>query len=178
MARKKDRFEVFKRDGFTCQYCGRTPPEVILELDHIIPKSKGGTDNIDNYITACFDCNRGKGGNNLSDKSPQVENRIETLREKQTQIKKYNRYLQDKERVITEYTIALDEILDGYFGKVFTESFHRITSRRFFVSLPNQKVYDALHIACSKMPDDSDNAVRYFCGICWNWIKRPDTRDW
>lgn len=57
----KTRFEVFKRDGFICQYCGRRPPEVILEADHIVPKSKGGTDIIENLITACYECNRGKG---------------------------------------------------------------------------------------------------------------------
>jgi 5-methylcytosine-specific restriction endonuclease McrA len=34
---KKLRFEVFKRDNFTCQYCGRETPEVILEADHVIP---------------------------------------------------------------------------------------------------------------------------------------------
>ena len=55
------RFEVFKRDGFTCQYCGRKTPEVVLELDHIIPRVEGGTDEIHNLITACWDCNRGKG---------------------------------------------------------------------------------------------------------------------
>ena len=58
---KKIRFEVFKRDGFQCVYCGKTPPEVILEVDHIEPVSKGGTDDLNNLVTACFDCNRGKG---------------------------------------------------------------------------------------------------------------------
>jgi 5-methylcytosine-specific restriction endonuclease McrA len=34
---KKLRFEVFKRDGFSCQYCGAHPPDVLLEIDHVIP---------------------------------------------------------------------------------------------------------------------------------------------
>ena len=58
---QKLRFEVFKRDKHTCQYCGRSPPAVILEVDHIIPISSGGTDELSNLITSCFDCNRGKG---------------------------------------------------------------------------------------------------------------------
>lgn len=57
----KVRFAVLKRDNFTCQYCGRKPPEVILEVDHIYPKSKGGLNKIENYKTACRDCNIGKG---------------------------------------------------------------------------------------------------------------------
>ena len=57
---KKLRFEVFKRDGFKCAYCGKNPPQVTLEVDHIDPKSKGGKDDINNLVSACFDCNRGK----------------------------------------------------------------------------------------------------------------------
>jgi len=57
---KKIRFEVFKRDGFKCAYCGKSPPQITLEVDHIDPRSKGGKDDINNLLTACFDCNRGK----------------------------------------------------------------------------------------------------------------------
>ena len=57
---KKRRLDVFKRDSFQCAYCGKTPPNVVLEVDHIIPKSKSGSDDIDNLITSCFDCNRSK----------------------------------------------------------------------------------------------------------------------
>lgn len=56
------RFRVLLRDNFTCVYCGRNPKEdgVKLEVDHIIPKSRGGTDDIDNLVTACWECNQGK----------------------------------------------------------------------------------------------------------------------
>jgi 5-methylcytosine-specific restriction endonuclease McrA len=66
---RKLRFEVFKRDSFTCQYCGRSAPEVLLEADHIEPKAKGGKDTIFNLITACKDCNGGKSAIPLSDQS-------------------------------------------------------------------------------------------------------------
>ena len=56
----KLRFEVFKRDKFVCQYCGACGPDVELEIDHIIPVSRGGTDDMKNLKTACRDCNRGK----------------------------------------------------------------------------------------------------------------------
>ncbi len=57
----KLRFDVFRRDKFVCQYCGACGPDVELEIDHIVPVSRGGTDDIKNLKTACFDCNRGKG---------------------------------------------------------------------------------------------------------------------
>lgn len=66
---KKVRFEVFKRDGFTCQYCGKAAPDVILHVDHIAPVSKGGGNDILNLITSCADCNGGKGARPLDDQA-------------------------------------------------------------------------------------------------------------
>lgn len=57
---KKLRFEILQRDGFRCQYCGREGPEVALEIDHIKPRARGGTDDPENLTVACFMCNRGK----------------------------------------------------------------------------------------------------------------------
>jgi len=59
--RWKLRFEIFKRDNFTCQYCGRKAPNCELQIDHKIPSSKGGKNEENNYITACKECNLGKG---------------------------------------------------------------------------------------------------------------------
>ena len=70
---KRLRFEVFKRDSFTCQYCGLTAPKVLLEVDHITARANGGNDDILNLITACGDCNRGKSALELSDDSAIVK---------------------------------------------------------------------------------------------------------
>jgi hypothetical protein len=85
---KKIRFEVFKRDSFTCQYCGRKAPDVILHADHIHPKAEGGTDDVLNLVTSCRDCNLGKGPRTLDDHAT-VERRrsqLEELQERQEQI--------------------------------------------------------------------------------------------
>ena len=58
---KRKRFEVLKRDGFCCRYCGRSSPDVVMHVDHVIPLSAGGTHDIDNLIAACESCNLGKG---------------------------------------------------------------------------------------------------------------------
>lgn len=70
---KRVRFEVFKRDSFTCQYCGKQPPEVILHVDHIAPVAEGGSDDFDNLITSCQDCNLGKAAVPLGTVAPRPD---------------------------------------------------------------------------------------------------------
>ena len=57
---KRLRFAIFARDKFTCRYCGKQPPEVVLVIDHMIPVAEGGTNEETNLITSC-PCNAGKG---------------------------------------------------------------------------------------------------------------------
>lgn len=66
---KKLRFEVFKRDSFTCQYCGQKAPDVVLHCDHIIAVADGGKSEILNLVTACAGCNLGKGRTALDDRT-------------------------------------------------------------------------------------------------------------
>lgn len=60
------RRNVFLRDHFTCQYCSKTLPESQLNLDHVLPRDKGGVTSWDNIVTSCFRCNTRK-GNKLPD---------------------------------------------------------------------------------------------------------------
>lgn len=55
---KRTRFEVLKRDNYTCRYCRSTEAE--LTIDHVLPVALGGTDEPDNLVAACRDCNAGK----------------------------------------------------------------------------------------------------------------------
>jgi len=56
-----NRVTVLKRDKFRCVYCGRNSKQIELEIDHIVPFSKAGSNEISNLQTLCIDCNRGKG---------------------------------------------------------------------------------------------------------------------
>lgn len=58
------RYAVFYRSGFRCQACGASPKtddSVTLHVDHILPKSLGGTESVDNLQTLCMQCNISKG---------------------------------------------------------------------------------------------------------------------
>jgi hypothetical protein len=86
---KKTRFEVFKRDSFTCQYCGIAAPNVVLHVDHIQPVSKGGDEkDITNLITSCQSCNSGKGARELSDDAVIIRRKkqLDELQERREQL--------------------------------------------------------------------------------------------
>jgi len=58
------RRNILKRDGYRCQYCGTKSHE--LTIDHVIPKSRGGSDSWDNLVSACKECN-----NKKADRTPE-----------------------------------------------------------------------------------------------------------
>lgn len=68
------RFQILARDGFKCRYCGRSASEdnVKLHVDHILNKNNGGDDDPSNLITACQDCNIGKGKQMLVTNTGQI----------------------------------------------------------------------------------------------------------
>jgi hypothetical protein len=78
---KKIRFRILARDNFTCQYCGARAPEATLEVDHIVPRSRGGKNSPENLRTACFSCNRGKSDISLGYKLTEEDYRILRLLE-------------------------------------------------------------------------------------------------
>ena len=80
------RFEIFKRDGFTCRYCGKQPPSVKLVIDHVDPVSKGGTSMPSNLITSCETCNQGKGAKSMKDVSLTDEDSLRRSQENLEQI--------------------------------------------------------------------------------------------
>ena len=63
--RKLSRLEVFSRDNYSCQYCGKETRH--LTLDHVIPRYRGGPHTWENLVSACHVCNRRKGGKTLQE---------------------------------------------------------------------------------------------------------------
>jgi hypothetical protein len=172
---KKLRFEVFKRDGFICAYCGKAPPAVMLEVDHIEPKSKKGKDDIVNLITACFDCNRGK-SNILLDKIPeQLSDNLEVLKEKEAQLKEYRKFVKRIERRENRDINEIDNIYSNHFDDwELSKQFKMSSLKKFLSLLPKHEVSEAMYLAISKHPTDEDVCLKYFCGVCWRKIKK----DW
>jgi len=168
---KTTRFEVLKRDGFLCQYCGAHPPAAILEIDHIIAVSAGGLDDESNLVTACFDCNRGKGARDLSICPETIAEKSRILKEKEEQLAGYKKLLKAKRRRENRQIKSIEETFSTEFeGCVFTTSFEESIRRNFLPNLDPDELETAIGIACDKF-SDQDSAISYFCGICWRMIR-------
>ena len=77
---KFTRHNVFERDKNTCQYCGNVFERTDLNLDHVLPRDRGGLTTWDNVITACRDCNHRKGG-----RTPEEANMVLASKPRQPQ---------------------------------------------------------------------------------------------
>jgi hypothetical protein len=172
---KKLRFEVFKRDGFKCQYCGGHPPGKILEVDHIDPVVNGGSNDETNLITACFDCNRGKGARSLSDVPRALSARASEIAEREEQIAGYEAVMRaSRARIEKDAMAVLDEIekwfpkMDGIPQKDF------LSIKNFIVRLGRDRVLDAIEISMHKGPDSYNRWFKYFCGVCWAKIRERE----
>jgi hypothetical protein len=177
------RFEVFKRDLFTCQYCGRKAPEVILEVDHIIPVAKGGDNSIENLVTACRECNGGKSDKKLSELSEVEKSRrqIEELQEKKNMtnmILKWKKGLSDN----LDYQVSQIErvffeecSIDGYH---FSESYNKNLKkaiRDYGFSLVLDAVYTAIEVYKTDTEEHRGYALSKVIGIAHN--KHIDAND-
>jgi 5-methylcytosine-specific restriction endonuclease McrA len=71
------RRNLYRRDMFTCQYCGARPGVAELTIDHVVPRSRGGRTSWENCVLACVDCNKRKSNRTLEDASMTLRSRRE-----------------------------------------------------------------------------------------------------
>jgi hypothetical protein len=168
---KKTRFDVFKRDGFICVYCGKSPPEVILEIDHVIPKARAGSNQIDNLVTSCFDCNRGKRDIPLDQIPPSVAVKCDEIREREEQYREYQKLLRSvRNREHREVAKVEDIWTSEYPDYCLTQGFRR-SVKSFIEQLGLAETIDSMEIAVNKTRSRGDS-LKYFCGVCWRKIER------
>jgi hypothetical protein len=83
---KSVRFAIFARDGYARRYCGRQSDQSPLVIDHVTPVAQGGTNDPENLITACNDCNAGKAAKTPTQAAPTEHDRLRLSQERNEQI--------------------------------------------------------------------------------------------
>ena len=186
----RTRFEVFKRDRFTCAYCGRTPPEVLLHVDHIIPKADGGPDDVENLITACKDCNLGKGavplGNTLHP-GPSADELQERILQAKAYLELMSEVRDIRDQLVDLVNLAWAKawgggIVERESGTVYempNEGYwpDQRTVRNLLRKLPLEALYEAIDITAARFPyKASYDSTKYFYGVCWRMVRERQSQ--
>lgn len=175
---KRLRFEVLRRDGHRCRYCGRGADEVKLTIDHVIPEALGGQDVAENLVTACEDCNNGK--TSIAPDSPLVEDVKQEALRWSTALREAARIRRaDRERLrgVGDYFLA--EIWHRYYFGASEEAgehaplpadWRESVERFWSAELPWEDIESAVRLAMGNTSVLIEDKFRYFCGVCWRMV--------
>lgn len=175
----KTRFEVFKRDSFTCKFCGGSAPQVVLEVDHLQPVAVDGDNDMMNLVTSCRECNNGKGKRLISDDAV-VTKQKRQLDERQAKLEQLNMMLDWK-------TGLMD--IDGAASAKLAEFWKGLTECRLTESglaklncivrkFGAESIVDAMRIAADehlireRFPDGKLHATIGSVGEAWEYVPR------
>lgn len=159
---KRTRFEIFKRDGFKCLYCGSTPVEKALRVDHVIPVVAGGTNDPANLVTTCFDCNAGKGDVPLEKKKFVVGIATEADKERPEQIREWLALQRETEEAKSGVVDELVEVWRRDIGE--PESDIPAKLRICLQRNPAHEVREAITVTAS-MRLYGTRQLKYFYGV-------------
>lgn len=175
---KRTRFEVFKRDRFTCQYCGGKPPEVTLELDHIHPVAKGGTNDILNLCTSCKECNRGKGAVPLGSVRPSPgKDVLAEMAESREQLAAYQDFVLWERATREAHIDLITQIIKPVLSYENLSNSQRMSVSKFLGELGLAEVIQAAEITVERTDMlRGGGEFAYFCGICWTKIKNRNAK--
>lgn len=165
---KRARFEVFKRDGFACQYCGAHPPQAILHVDHIVPVAGGGGNEDTNLITACDSCNLGKGAVSLTSVPESLADKAAAAKEREEQLRGYGKVMASVRERIDSESWEVANIFMAHFDIDSILKTYRASIKTFVEKIGLHECIRAMERAVVKRPNSQDQSFRYFCGICWN----------
>lgn len=160
---KSVRFEVFKRDNFTCQYCGGAAPDIVLHVDHINPVANGGENDIMNLVTSCEPCNLGKGARPLDDRTAIAKQReqLAELNERREQLEMMLAWRESLANIDDEYIDAFDDAFNARTRCTLNE-YGRSKVKKWLKTHDLKTLLDALDQAIDTYykggdPDDGEN---------------------
>lgn len=171
---KRTRYEVLRRDNHTCRYCGSKAPDVPLRIDHVTPVALGGTDNPDNLVTACQDCNAGKASTNpgaelvedvkaIDLKWAGAIKRVAAARGRQR--KRRDQYVAQFDAAWGSWTYG------GAKYEIPRPSSWRASIERFYeLGVPVEEIQDCVRVACGNERIHVDDTFRYFAGCVWRVV--------
>lgn len=174
---KRTRFEILRRDHHACRYCGAKAPDVTLQVDHIVPVALGGTNDPDNGITSCVDCNQGKAS------VPADAALVEEARNADKAFRdalRSNLEQQTEEALLkrTKDNHWLNHIIDHWCKKVSLEDTYPVSMEATLLrwkemGCPDSLIIYSMDITASRVDliGNSWRQWKYTCGVMWKRIE-------
>lgn len=169
---------MLRRDNFTCRYCGGEAPDVKLQVDHVLPTTLGGSDEPENLVTACADCNRGKAS--VAPDSPIVEDvahdalRWRKAMEQAATIQAA--HMERRDEYVDTFEErwlgwGIDEDNGGRSPVPRPDDWRQSIARFFDLGLDHDQLIEALLTAMQRDCIGAGEKFRYMCGVCWNILE-------
>lgn len=167
---KRTRFEVLRRDNHTCRYCGGTAPDVVLTIDHVVPVALGGTDEPENLVAACRDCNYGKTSTS-PDGTLVADVKSDALRWSAA-MKLAAHRVSMRDEPLREYLAHMEDAVLQYFDSSDLPADWRESIGQFYrAGLPVEMAERAVDIAVARSNVNWRGKWKYACGIAWSMVR-------
>lgn len=168
---KRLRFEVLRRDNYTCRYCGAKAPDVPMRVDHVVPVALGGSDDPSNLVAACEPCNTGK-SSIPADAALVADVAADALRWSQAMAQVAEiRAAERIERMEIKFWFGdVWESWVNWKDEPFPTPDAALDSVIRFLAggLDRAEIEDLVRVA---MHSQAPDKWRYFCGCCWRRIR-------
>lgn len=174
MISRRLRYEILRRDGHTCRYCGATPPDVKLTVDHVVPVALGGTDEPTNLVSACAECNAGKASS--SPDAAIVANVADDALRWAAAMRAAAAIQEGQSAQREAYVNSFDQAWHDWTYTDTGEPIERpeawpdSIARFYDLGLEFERLINSLQIAMRHRTRGQHGAFRYMCGICWGVI--------
>ena len=168
------RFEILRRDGHRCHYCGATAEDAQLTVDHVIPIALGGADDPSNLVTACQSCNAGKAATSPTEQVVEdVDQRAEkwaTAIARAAEIQ--NDHRESVERYVQQFDDAWCEWTFGDVAGGMRPPAWRSTVANWHDA--GLEIDTLVALVDDVLPRGVPNGRiwRYFCGAAWNVLRQ------
>jgi hypothetical protein len=169
------RFEVLRRDGFRCRYCGATAVEAELTVDHVTPSALGGPDEPSNLVTACEPCNSGK--TSSTPDATLVADVAEDAVRWAAAMKQAARNLKEQERPALEYRVTFLAAWDHWTSvlmhrarALLPDDWKKSVENFRLAGLPADVWPEIIETAMANRKVVNANVYRYCCGIAWKRV--------
>lgn len=166
---RRVRFEVLRRDNYTCRYCRSTDDP--LTIDHVKPVVLGGTDEPSNLVACCKDCNTGK-ASSTPDESLVDQVSEDAVRWAKAMEAAANRYVASRMQTLTLYDYVYDEWQSASAtyrrGRAELPADYEASVDQWLrAGAPPQLIDEAIAVAMRNSLVDNWNVWRYACGVVW-----------